>query len=173
MAERSLGHGTRGPCHPPVILCTPVCTVLSTDFLAMDASRIQFIWADAWILLSILIASRRSGAATLRDIIALADGINHAILTYGEVDQGLARLIEAGHVRREGVAFRPSLGVVTLVDSRSNRQLTFWAQKTLLEQFLGAPPWSEDYKPSQQSAGLVIPRQDYEAAVDDYRKGLK
>ena len=134
----------------------------------MNTPRIQFNWADAWILLSIIHASRESGRATLRSIIAVADGIQHAVLNYGEADEGLARLIEAGHVIRDGAHFRASAGVLSAYDVFSKRAPGVREQERELERFLGAAPWSPEYRPLADSSGRAVSRQDFEAAVKNY-----
>src|SRR5690242_18743437 len=87
----------------------------------VNTPRIQFSWADAWILLSIIYASRESGRAKLHDIIAVADAMGHAVLNYGEADEGLARLIEAGHVACNGGEFRATAAVLTAYDALAKR----------------------------------------------------
>ena len=62
---------------------------------------IPFAPSDAWLLHAILIAAK-SGAATLEDIVACADMINHSMLTFDEIDGGVARLSGAGLVSCEG-----------------------------------------------------------------------
>jgi hypothetical protein len=132
----------------------------------MTTPRIQFGWADAWILLSIVIASRKSGRAGLRDIIAVADGIQHAVLNYGEADEGLARLIEAGYVICDGTAFCPSEGVLSAYAAFSKRGVR--EQEREMERFIGAEPWSPGYRPLADSSGRAVSRHDFEAAVQSY-----
>lgn len=134
----------------------------------MKTSRIQFSWADAWILLSIIYAGRESGRAALRDIIAMADGIEHAILNYGEADDGLARLIEAGHVTRDRGEFRASETVLVAYEKFSKRVRGMREQLQELERFIGAEPCSPSYRPLADGSGRVVSRQDFEAAVQSY-----
>jgi hypothetical protein len=134
----------------------------------MTTPSIKFKWADAWILLSIICASRERGRATLRDIIAVADGIEHAIMNYGEADEGLARLIEAGHVAREGASFHATESVLSAYEAFSEGVPGLIEKLGQLERFLGAEPWSSDYRPPADSSGRVVPRQDFEAAVQSY-----
>lgn len=62
----------------------------------------------AWILQCIYHAEQGDGA-TLRDIIAYADYINHAILTYEEINDGVQGLSKLGLVTRVGEKFVTSL----------------------------------------------------------------
>ena len=134
----------------------------------MTSPAIKFSWADAWILLSIICASRKSGRAALRDIIAVADGIEHAVLNYGEADEGLARLIEAGHVTNDGGEFRATETVLSAYEAFSKRVPGMREQLRELERFLGAEPWSPSYRPLADSSGRAVSRQDFDAAVQSY-----
>lgn len=64
----------------------------------------EFIWSDVWILVSMLCYVKSEEEITkpiqLRDIIASADWINHAIVTRGELDSGLYKLINAGFIKK-------------------------------------------------------------------------
>jgi hypothetical protein len=134
----------------------------------MSPPTIRFSWADAWILLSVIYASRESGSATLRDFIAVADGIEHAVLNYGEADEGLARLIEAGHITRDGTGFRPAEPVLSAYGALCKSVPGVRDQLHRLEGFLGAEPWSPEYRPSADSSGRAVSRQEFEAAVQSY-----
>jgi hypothetical protein len=54
----------------------------------------QWAWNDAWILTAISV-HKKSGA-TLAEIIAAADVINHAIPTAGELSRAFSRLVDCG-----------------------------------------------------------------------------
>jgi hypothetical protein len=57
--------------------------------------RSVHLWSDAWIFLAV--GCRLSlDEISLPELIATADGIQHAVLTFEELDGGLARLISAG-----------------------------------------------------------------------------
>ena len=53
--------------------------------------------SDGWLLHAILLAAH-DGQATLEGLVGAADMINHAMLTFDEIDGGLARLSAAGLV---------------------------------------------------------------------------
>ena len=57
----------------------------------------MFTNSDAWVLLAI-VYNHKTGGSDLQKIIATADGINHAVLTFEELGGGLTRLINAGLV---------------------------------------------------------------------------
>lgn len=67
----------------------------------------MYNWSDAWLLLSIIHASKQ-GVATLDKIIAAGDAINHAIFTPAELESGFARLTSGGYIEEHGVAFSPT-----------------------------------------------------------------
>jgi len=51
--------------------------------------------SDAWLLHAVLLAGG-SGEVSLEDVVGVADMINHAILTFDEIDGGVARLSRSG-----------------------------------------------------------------------------
>jgi hypothetical protein len=61
---------------------------------------ITFTSTEAWIMLSLLLGPAEKGM-TLRDLIATADYVNHAIPTYDELADGLQHLRQAGYVIKQ------------------------------------------------------------------------
>ena len=57
----------------------------------------QWTWNDAWILTATSLVHKRGGA-TLAEIIAAADVINHEIPTAGELSLAFSRLVVCGIV---------------------------------------------------------------------------
>jgi hypothetical protein len=64
-------------------------------------------WSDAWLLLSIIHASK-AGEANLKNIIAAGDGIEHAIFNPEELQSGFARLTTGGYIREDEKIFYPT-----------------------------------------------------------------
>jgi hypothetical protein len=60
---------------------------------------------DAWMFLAIAISPREPDPVKLSDLVAAADGINHALVTEDELRGGLNRLIHAGLVSEHESAF--------------------------------------------------------------------
>jgi hypothetical protein len=60
----------------------------------------SWTWTDGWILAAIALGDQRGRGATLADMIAAADAIQHAILTGAEVGSAVAKLL-AGQVITE------------------------------------------------------------------------
>lgn len=63
--------------------------------------QMTFNSSDAWLLEAIKFSEGNNGA-TLRDIIATADYINHAIMTYSEFDSGTKKLLTCGLINKQG-----------------------------------------------------------------------
>jgi hypothetical protein len=72
------------------------------------SARPTFHWSDAWLLAAIFGANYFESAATLDQIIAYGDVLNHSIFNFEELESGLARLSAAGLIREEDLAFLPS-----------------------------------------------------------------
>ena len=62
---------------------------------------------DAWMFLAIAISPRDAGPVGLSDLVAAADGVNHAIPTEDELRGGINRLIYAGLVSEHEISIRP------------------------------------------------------------------
>src|SRR5262249_32966047 len=65
----------------------------------MDESDLQFDWYDAWILAAVVWATEDDAPVPLWLLIATADALNKAIVTRGELECGMRRLVSAGLVR--------------------------------------------------------------------------
>ena len=75
----------------------------------MIEKKIKFNWSDAWLLLSVIYAG--SEGADLERIIAVGDGINHAIFNPDELESGLARLTSSGHIKEKNGVFFATLKI--------------------------------------------------------------
>jgi len=71
----------------------------------VDDVAAQWTFADAWVFASIEGTSRDNGCR-LVDIIARADGINHALLSEAEFTRAVPRLVAAGLIGTDAVADR-------------------------------------------------------------------
>jgi hypothetical protein len=60
------------------------------------SKAIPFASSDAWLLHAILLVAIQNGSASLDEVVGAADGIEHAMLTFDEIDGGVARLSRAG-----------------------------------------------------------------------------
>jgi hypothetical protein len=60
---------------------------------------------DAWMFLAIAISPRDANPVSLSDVVAAADGVNHALTTEDELRSGINRLLHAGLVSEHESAF--------------------------------------------------------------------
>ena len=63
-----------------------------------DESDLGFDWYDAWILAALVWATEEDTPVPLWRLIWFADALNKAIVTRGELECGLRRLVSAGFV---------------------------------------------------------------------------
>jgi len=128
------------------------------------------IWSDAWFLLATIYAARES-SAPLSEVIAAADYIQHAILTFEETEGALARLSENGYL-----AF--SAGNISISEKTNEfyRSVTKTRRKVLDEQkdlanFIGAKAWDPKFDLKLSNAGVAFPSlttQLFDDAVQAY-----
>jgi len=129
----------------------------------------RFWWSDAWLLLAIGYSNDK-GASSLAHVIGVADAIQHAVLTWEEVDGGLFRLGKAGYVtvRDEKVSLTQQ-GRAILGGLREN---TVLKRQDELSRAIGAPPWT-GHDPAgarDPDQPQIIAQQAYQAAVTQYTK---
>ena len=72
--------------------------------IAVDAAA-HWAWSDAWVLAAITITGSE-GAASLTDVVAAADAVNHAIVLDTELEQAVGRLLGAGLIEVPKRRFR-------------------------------------------------------------------
>ena len=103
----------------------------------------KFTSSDAWLLLAVALASCRQdapgkGGATLKDVIAAGDVIQHAIFTPAELRRGFAKLIAAGHVQADGERFSLVGAASAEYEHIKRSAMTLWKQLEAMEAFLSA-----------------------------------
>jgi hypothetical protein len=98
----------------------------------------DFVWSDAWILLAISYADQPQGAE-LPEIVATADGINHAIPSATELDGALNRLLAAGLIRRHKDAIAVTAAGSTAVKKASGRRKSLYGTSEDLGKLLACP----------------------------------
>ena len=135
-------------------------------------SHPQTLWSDAWILLAIIYASRSRKAAPLSNIIASGDYINHAILTRGELETGLARLINAGYVVQNELGFVPTKTVASFWASSASKESRVTEALNSVCSFIGASEWKPEPLPETTSE-LYVPDAAYRKAVETYLQRMK
>jgi hypothetical protein len=135
----------------------------------MKTNQIEFLWSDAWLLQAIALAAEKA-PASLKDVIATGDAINHAIFTYTELQTGLAKLLAAGYIEHEYDRFRLSptfvAEYVRLSKSRGIR-----GQYQAIEKYLQATPWHPGYDPNKLEQNWLyagVTQEDFDKAVQEY-----
>jgi hypothetical protein len=102
----------------------------------------------AWILLSV-----PEDTGTLQDIIAMADGINHAIPSQHELQTSLGWLQARGLVRKDGRRFgltETGSQLLSRLRSSARPMMQTWAVVTAeLEAITGAPALPDDLTPEE------------------------
>jgi hypothetical protein len=130
-------------------------------------------WSDAWLLLAV---GCRLGAepVSLPELIATADGIQHAVPTFDEVDGALARLTAAGLVTVHERAIRLTAAGKDLLSRTSADRKPIWRWQEALQRELPAAPWSPEYDPAtarrDPTLPAVIKREEYDKAVQAYSR---
>ncbi len=77
-----------------------MCCTDNRKTLLWRRSPLSFTWSDAWVLTSLLLSGEKT--VTLVALMAVADGINHAILMTGEVNHALSLLCANGYLEVDG-----------------------------------------------------------------------
>jgi hypothetical protein len=135
-----------------------------------DHANPAYRWSDAWLLLAIAIASQEA-PASLEAVIAIGDGIQHAIFTHAELDGGLARLLAGALI--EGDANRlttTARGRELVAAAEGGKRTSILDQQHTLEQLLGAPAWSAETgaEAALPADGSVVSVEQYATVVRPY-----
>ena len=125
----------------------------------------SFTSSDTWVMLALLIGEP-PGGASLHNIIATADYINHAILTYEELAESLARLMQAGYVTRRAARYcaTPVIRSYYAKVARPRRAINKDWQD--VERFLQTTEVTENAP--RRAPSRVVARAAYERAVRAY-----
>ncbi len=131
---------------------------------------ISYSHSDSWVLLSIIYSGAQNGAQ-LAEIIATGDFINHAILTFEELEGAFARLSKGKFIRKKGIFFFPS--DKTMRYWRENQKARNYVHKDWerINQFIHIKPWDNQAIPQKANEGFSykgITREQYQQAIDRY-----
>jgi hypothetical protein len=134
------------------------------------AEDITHSTSDAWVLHAIL-RSMEGGEATLEDVVGVADMINHAMLTFEELDGGVARLACAGLVTVVAKRLRLTTQALTLLGGLI--ELAPQAAERRIRAALGVPeprwpPSPSDVGSRMTSGAFTV--DDLAKAEEAYRK---
>lgn len=106
----------------------------------MNQEQLQFEASDAWLLLAIILAAGNN-VASLEEIVAAGDGINHAIFTEDEMESGLYRLRSGGYIEESNGSFGPSSTTSNQYKAIHATSKVSLKQLNLISDFIGAKPW--------------------------------
>ena len=128
------------------------------------------LWSDAWILLATIYAAREQ-LAPLKDVIGAADGIQHAIVTFEEMEGALERLTAGGYLIYSDGKLMPTDTTLDFYRTTTNPRRPISNEEADMEKFIGATPWSAESHPKSANAGVSFPelsRAQFDAAVESY-----
>ncbi|MDP6705860.1 MAG: hypothetical protein QF893_05915 [Alphaproteobacteria bacterium] len=127
-------------------------------------------WSDVWLLRAVHAYHGRETAPTIEEILAAADGINHAVMTYAELTGGAHRLEAAGLLNRAGEFLTPTAEAERLF--HKHRRLGAHRLPEALKKELGVAPPSKNDHPHAMPADLdpFISRDRFDAALETYRR---
>ena len=136
----------------------------------MNRGKIDTLNPDAWVLSAILHADRGRGAS-LRDIIASADYLNHAILTFEEMGGALSRLAPGGHADLKDGLVHPSRAARSFYRRIGQPGSNMHNVLQRIRDYLGARalPGPMGKGPGRSaSAGRPLDRAEFDRAVTTY-----
>jgi hypothetical protein len=131
---------------------------------------VQYQWSDAWILLATVYMGRKR-PALLSDVIAVADYINHDIVTFEEMEGALARLTAGGFLVDRGGRLSPSRKTMAFYRSVTTPRRPVLTEMGDLQKLLGASDWNPSVGPKDGNRGVSYPsltRERFDQAVQDY-----
>ena len=133
----------------------------------------SMLWSDAWVLLASIYTGREK-PASLEEVIAAADFINHAIVTFEEMEGALARLTADDFLHfSEGRLLPTEKTLVFYRGIAKPRRRVVLADLRDLEGFIGARAWSADQNPRAPDAVVSFPaltQAAFAAAVESYHR---
>jgi len=122
----------------------------------------EFEWYDAWILAAVVYASDGSTPVPLWRLIAIADALNKAIVSRGELELGIGRLVSAGYIRVSAEGFEATPPALALKVSGPPMEN--------IANAIGARSWSAQAEMPRVSTATYVTVEAYEKAVKKYRK---
>ncbi len=122
----------------------------------------EFEWYDAWILAAVVYASEGDAPISLWRLIAIADALNKAIVSRGELELALGRLVGADYVRVVAEGFEATPKSLALkvpgppVES--------------IAKAIGTREWSAQAEMPRTTGATYVTGEAYEKAVKKYHK---
>ena len=135
---------------------------------------LQFQASDAWLLLAIIFAAAEKEGASLDQIVAAGDFINHAIFTNDEMESGFYRLTLGGYIDEVDGNFKPTKLTLDKYEEISRKKKrSVLGQLDLLRESIGAKPWvfgGSFPRPENQYKYPGITTEKLAEAVEKYQK---
>ncbi|MBI4499920.1 MAG: hypothetical protein HY700_02045 [Gemmatimonadetes bacterium] len=129
-----------------------------------------FLHSDAWILLAAVYAAREK-PASLSDVIAAADYIEHAVVVFEEMEGALARLTSGGYLAHTAGTVSPTEKTLQFCRGIIKPGRKAQDELTDLRRFIGAAEWAPGTTPQSASVGVSYPplsRAVFDEAVESY-----
>ena len=131
-------------------------------------------FSDAWLIQSVMHAEKENEGAALTDLIAYADYVNHAVMTYEEFKEGLGKLKALNLVIEKGKALETTQEFKLWWDKEFASRKRIYVQKELeiTESYL--KKLSEGIKlTDENNKEALISEKDFQIAVDKYLQAHK
>lgn len=128
----------------------------------MDKSDLEFDWYDAWILAAIVWATEDDAPVPLWRLIGTADGLNKAIVSRGELECGIGRLVRAGLVCVAPDGFKAMPRALELKAPGPPMEIVSKA--------IGAQEWSPQSEMPQTQGETYVGVDAYNKALKKYKK---
>jgi len=138
----------------------------------MAKLKLKFHSEDGWILFAILSQHER-GAATIEQIIRMADMVNHAILNYDELRDGLTRLCMACYVIEENDTYSPSKEMKAEYDSFAGSCQTLLDELGKVIEFLCSAGKKHTFDPAQAPSLPGFSESSYAEIINRYTRHLE
>jgi hypothetical protein len=123
-----------------------------------------FEWYDAWILCALLSAVDYEDPISLALLIGFCDGINKAMVTRGELEEGIGRLVAAGYVQVAGAGFELT------PKARALESLAGGYGVDNIREAIGARDWDPGSEFPSTTAEVYVTREAYRRAEKQYRR---
>ena len=126
--------------------------------------------SDAWLLLATIYAAQEK-PASLEDVIAAADYIQHDIVTFEEMEGALGRLSSGGYLLYSQGKLSPSEKTLAFYRSITRPRRKVHDEEKDLERFIGAAGWDRASCAQSAHVGVsfsALTRPAFEAAVESY-----
>ena len=137
-------------------------TCLRLTFDVMEESDLQFDWYDAWILAAVVWATEGDAPVPLWRLIWTADALNKAIVSRGELECGIGRLVSAGLICVAPDGFKAMPRALALMGPGPPVEIVSKA--------IGAQDWSPQSEMPQTQEAKYVSVDAYEKALKKYKK---